>query len=61
MAKVVEWRANTTGNPTYFTTVGWGNLSCGHGCWGVLEYIYSTFWRCRTCGRWHSIVPKARA
>lgn len=34
MAQTIEWRANTAGNPTYYTTAGWGNLSCGRGCWG---------------------------
>lgn len=71
MAQAIEWRANTTGKSQYFHTAGWGNISCGRlsevkdgtgrrtACWGSLEYIYSTYWKCRDCGMWHSIVPKA--
>lgn len=62
MAKTVrEWRANTTGNPTYLYMINLGindvpKYLCR--CSGVLEYIYGCWWKCRQCNGWSDITPK---
>lgn len=58
MGKALEWRANTTGNPSIYHMKGWGNMSCGNGCWGILVYVYSCWWKCNKCNRWHEHTPQ---
>jgi hypothetical protein len=27
------------------------------GCYGILDYVYHIFWRCRDCGKLHERIP----
>lgn len=29
-------------------------------CYGVLDYIYSTWWKCRDCAKWYNFTPEDR-
>lgn len=54
MAETIMGMVKSTGE-THGGTYRW----CDRPCRGILDYIYSTLWTCRSCGKWHSIVPKA--
>lgn len=56
MRGVIEWRANTTGNPKVLKDVATGTRYCHQRqCGGVMDYIYHCWWKCRQCARWGKV------
>lgn len=52
---MIEWKANTTGNPQILRGMGLlaGTYLCRYRhCGGVMDYMYHCWWKCRQCGRW---------
>lgn len=57
MEKVLEWRANITGNPQFLRDLGTGVCYCHmNHCGGILDYVYGYYWMCRQCRLWYQVI-----